>query len=98
MQTGAVWWSDRLFAALGYASRVRILADVARFYERIHPGDRARVTREVSEACHSGRLSWTSAFKFRNADGVYLNTISACLIYRDSAGATRQLLGVMQIV
>jgi AraC-like DNA-binding protein len=37
LATGAVWWSEGTFAALGYDTRRRLVSDVAHFYQRIHP-------------------------------------------------------------
>jgi len=96
--SGAVWWSEGTFAALGYSQRRQLIADVARFYERIHPSDRSRIAKGVAAACENGQLTWSDQFDFMNAHGAYVRIANACLIYRNASGMALRLIGVMQIV
>lgn len=98
LANGAVWWSEGTLVALGYAKTKRLIADVARFYERIHPSERERVAEEVAIACSGGDLTWVSRFDFLNAHGTYIPIANACLIYRDANGTALRLFGVMQIL
>jgi hypothetical protein len=98
LASGAVWWSQGTYVALGYPKTKRLVADVARFYERIQPSERERVVREVAVACSSGALTWVSRFEFLNAHGTYIPIANASLIYRDANGTALRLFGVMQIL
>ena len=97
LSNGAVWWSEGTFAALGYDTRKRLIADVARFYERIHPEDRARVVQSADEACRSDRLTWDAVFRFSRADGSYVKISNGCVILRDRGGVAVRLIGVMRL-
>jgi AraC-like DNA-binding protein len=94
--SGAVWWSDRTFSELGYETRRRLISDVARFHQRIHPKERQRVVQGIHAACVSGALIWHDRFRFRRADGNYALVENACIILRDAVGAPTRLIGVMQ--
>jgi AraC-like DNA-binding protein len=98
LTSGSVWWSEGTFRALGYDTRKKLISDVARFYERIHPDDRERVTASMSTACGGNRLTWEAAFGFRKADGTYVRIANGCVILRSSGGAAVRLIGVMQVL
>ena len=98
LSSGAVWWSEGIFTALGYGSRRPIVCDVARFYERIHPTDRERIARSVTSACGGNLLTWDGEFDFREADGSYVRVANGCIILRDENGSAIRLIGVMQIM
>jgi AraC-like DNA-binding protein len=94
--TGKVWWSAATFCELGYEGRKRLISDVTRFHERIHPKERQRVVRGMQAACVAGALTWTDHFRFRKADGSYAEIENACIILRNVTGAPTRLIGVMQ--
>jgi PAS domain-containing protein len=98
LASGAVWWSEGTFSALGYETRRRLVSDVARFYERIHPADRAAVVESVGAACNSERLTWDAEFRFERADGSFVRIANGCVILRDREGAALRLIGVMRVV
>lgn len=97
LKSGKVWWSEGTFAALGFDATARLISDVSRFYERVHPEDRERIVQEVQAACLKGDLAWQSTFRFRRADDRFLSIQNACIILRDRAGAAKRLIGSMRI-
>ncbi len=98
LASGAVWWSEGTFSALGYETRRRLVSDVARFYERIHPDDRAAVVESVGVACSSERLTWDAEFRFQKADGTYARIANGCVILRSREGSALRLIGVMRVL
>lgn len=97
LASGKVWWSEGIFTALGFDTGARLIADVARFYDRVHPDDRVRVVREIQAACQNDELAWQSSFRFRRADDQFARIRNACIILRDDGGAALRLLGAMRI-
>lgn len=97
LASGRVWWSEGTFTALGFDGKAKLIADVARFYGRLHPEDAARVVQEVRTACEGGQLVWQSAFRFRRVDGEFVTIRNGCVILRDRNGAACRLIGAMQI-
>lgn len=98
LASGKVWWSDGTFTALGFDASARLISDVARFYDRVHPDDRTRIVQEIQTACRDNELAWLSNFRFRRADEGFANIRNACIILRDNNGAASRLIGAMQIV
>jgi len=97
LTSGKVWWSEGTFAALGFDGDAKLISDVARFYERVHPDDRERLVREVQSTCMSNRMTWESQFRFRGADSGFVSIANGCIVVRDRTGAARRLLGTMRI-
>ena len=97
LASGAVWWSDATFAALGYSDGKRPVSDVVRLYQRIHPTDRARIVRGVQSAALDRSLTWQDQFRFKRADGRFVRTANGCIILRNNAGAALKLIGVMRV-
>lgn len=95
--SGAVWWSEGTFAALGYDTPRQLVSDVARFYERVHPADRAAVVESAGAACSDGRMIWEAEFRFRKADGSFARIANGCVILRNRDGAASRLIGVMRV-
>lgn len=97
LASGAVWWSEATFAALGYTRAKRPVSDVARLYERIHPQDRERIVRGMQSAASDRSLTWQDQFSFKRPDGRFVRTANGCIILRNDQGAAVKLVGVMRI-
>ncbi|MBV8840847.1 MAG: helix-turn-helix domain-containing protein [Alphaproteobacteria bacterium] len=97
LRTGKVWWSEGTLAALGFKPEAKLISDVARFYDRIHPEDRARVVDGVQSACVGSQLTWQDAFRFKTANGAFVPIRNGSIILREPDGAATRLIGVMQV-
>lgn len=97
LASGAVWWSEGTFAALGYADGKRPVSDVARLYQRIHPKDRERIVRGVQSAAMDRSLTWQDQFRFKRPDGTFVATRNGCIILRGRDGAAIKLVGVLHV-
>lgn len=97
LASGAVWWSDGTFAALGYSKRKHPVSDVARLYQRIHPQDRERIVRGIQSAATDRSLTWQGEFSFRRPDGRFVKTQNGCVILRNREGAAVKLIGVLRV-
>lgn len=97
LASGKVWWSEGTFIALGFETDARLLSDVSRFYDRVHPDDRLRIVEEIQTSCQTDELVWQSRFRFRRADDAFADIRNACIILRDEGGAASRLIGAMQI-
>lgn len=97
LASGKVWWSEGTFTALGFEADARLVSDVARFYDRVHMDDRARIVQEMQTACQNNELVWQSRFRFRRADDEFADIRNGCIILRNNNGAAMRLIGAMQI-
>src|SRR5437868_825710 len=94
--TDALVWRQGLETLLGWKSAS---GDTIAFWQkRIHPDDRARVTASLHDAIKSGTDHWSGEYRFRGADGNYLNVLERAMIDRDETGAPKRLIGVLMDV
>ena len=62
--------------------------------DKLHPGDRARVTRELTEALASEEGRWTSQYRFRRADNSYAHVLDRGVVLHNS-GEGVHFIGAM---
>ena len=88
---GAVSWPQGLTSLLGYSGTE---ADTIGFWEKnLHPADRARVAASIRDALASSIDHWSGEYRFRRADGDYINILERALIVRATDGAPERLIG-----
>ena len=61
--------------------------------EQVHPEDRERVSRELSELIQSDDSRYMGEHRFRRGDGSYADIYTRCQVMRDPAGRPIRLLG-----
>jgi len=91
--TDALIWRQGLDTLLGWkpASGNTIVF----WQKRIHPDDRARVTASIRDAIKSDTDHWSGEYRFRRADGTYLNVLERAMIRRDKTGGAKRFVGVL---
>src|SRR5437588_1095007 len=91
--TGALIWRQGLDTLLGGKAAS---GDTILFWQkRIHPDDRARVTASIRDAIKSDTDHWSGEYRFRRADGTYLNVLERAMIDRDETGRAKRIVGVL---
>lgn len=90
-----VWWSEGMQTIFGYG-RDEIGDRTQWCHEHIHPDDRARVVKGMTDAVANGDVYWEDEFRYRAADGRYLVVLDRGSIFRDPSGRALNFIGVMQ--
>jgi PAS domain S-box-containing protein len=92
VKTGELFWPQGLDSLLGYDG-VQRSGRINFWQQHIHPDDRTRVTTSLRDALNSGATTWSADYRFRRADGSYLDLLERAAITRDAHGKARQLVG-----
>ena len=92
LQTEVVWWSEGVHKLFGYGPG-DISSDYEWWRQRIHPEDLDRVTKTISSALDSGRLTWFSEYRFRRQDGSFAVVLGRGFVIHDAAGKPVRLVG-----
>jgi PAS domain S-box-containing protein len=90
----ALWWNEGVNTLFGYTEE-QVGADVAWWYETIHPDDRERVQRDIHAAIERGAESWTAEYRYRRADGSYANVFDRGYVLHDGDGRPTRMIGAM---
>lgn len=89
-----VSWGDAIGPLFGYPE-ARLGTSVEWCIDRIHPDDRLRTLASLRRALAAGDAAWSGEFRFRRADGSYVDVLSRARIACDASGAPLQAVGAM---
>ncbi|MCS6802951.1 MAG: PAS domain S-box protein [Chloroflexota bacterium] len=92
--TGDLWWDDAVERLFGYP-RGAIEETFAWWAQRVHPDDRARVEQSLEEAIAGSSERWEAEYRFRHADGHYVDVRDRGAIIRNAAGQAVRMVGSM---
>jgi two-component system cell cycle sensor histidine kinase/response regulator CckA len=92
LATGALSWPQGLEALLGY-SPSPLTDDLGFWQKHLHPQDRGRAIASIRDALISNTDHWTGEYRFRHADGAYLDLLERATIVRDANGRAVQFVG-----
>ena len=90
--TGIVEWSGATKDVLG-SSNARFSTPREWWHDHIHPDDRGATLAQVAAWLSSGATSWAQEFRFRRADGQYLDMLSRSFVVRNDAGELVRIVG-----
>lgn len=76
---------------LGYQSGA-VAQEIGFWQKHVHPEDRARTTGSIREALAEGE-EWSGEYRFRHADGSYLQVLERAVIVRDVKGKAARFVG-----
>jgi two-component system, cell cycle sensor histidine kinase and response regulator CckA len=85
-------WPQGLDTLLGYEQAFAD-GEIGFWEQRVHPGDRTRITASIRDAIANGAERWNSDYRFRHAQGNYLHLLERALIVRDQAGQAVRFVG-----
>jgi PAS domain S-box-containing protein len=94
--SGALSWPQGLEALLGYSDSAA--AEIAFWQKQIHPQDRARTAASIRDALAAEGDHWTGEYRFRHADGSYLDLLERAHIVRDANGRPVRFVGSLMNV
>lgn len=89
---GRAWWNEKLLESYGYDPREFATAPHAR-ENWIHPDDRDRVVESLRSTVESGQGTWLCEFRFRCADGRFVDVIERAMILQDEMGKPCRIIG-----
>jgi len=91
-------WPQGLESLAGYDTSSVQCNDIGFWQKNLHPGDRARVACSLRDALTSSSDHWSGEYRFRRADGTYINVLERALILRGENGAAEHLIGSLMDV
>lgn len=94
IQRDTLWWNEHIQTVLGYAAG-EVGAGSTWWMEHIHPEDRERILAKVHEALAGGEQSWADEYRYRRADGSYVEVTDRGHILRDPDGKPVRAFGGM---
>jgi PAS domain S-box-containing protein len=90
-------WSDWAETIFGYTDE-QIGSYATWWDERLHPDDREHVLASLSLLFDNGGQFWSVEYRFRCADGGYIDVIDRAYVIRNEAGAVTRMIGAMQSI
>jgi PAS domain S-box-containing protein len=88
--SGTLWISEGHRERLGYPAG----ADPAKWWrDRLHPEDRNRILDQTHALSRSLSCAWTREYRFRRADGEYIEVIDRGRVIRNSQGKPVRIVG-----
>ncbi len=91
---GRLRWNDRFHQLFGHP-RSPLVESVEWWAERIHGGDRARVSGALLAAIEGDAVFWSDEYRFERADGRYAVVADRGYLLRDAQGRATRMLGAM---
>lgn len=92
---GVIDWSDNAASILGTdkSSLARTKEDW--WADRLHPDDKAAVTKNLKEAIEGDARQWSGTYRFRRDDGSFADMVDRGFIIRDAEGRAVRAVGAM---
>src|SRR5207244_12836784 len=97
VKSGALCWPQGLDSLFGYDGS-STESDIGFWRKNIHPGDRARIASSIHDALAGISDHWSAEYRFRRADGTYINVLERSLISRAANGNPERLVGSLMDV
>jgi len=92
VRTGSLFWPQGLETLLGYC-RSSAAEQIGFWQEQVHPEDRARAAASIGDALAGTSQRWSGEYRFRRADGSYLQLLERALIMRNDQGKAVRFIG-----
>ena len=93
--TDRVWTAEGMEALTGYPAEEH---SVARWFERVHPEDRARVESSLRGTISSGQQRWSADYRFRTASNIQLLVSGRAYVIHDGGGVPVRVIGAVEDV
>jgi PAS domain S-box-containing protein len=89
-------WNTAGQVVFGWEDIVSVPQTAQWWYDRVHDGDRERVVRGFHAAIEDpANFHWEGEYRFRRADGAYVDVFDRGNILRDSQGKAVRMIGAM---
>src|SRR5207253_8097262 len=97
VKSGALSWPQGFDSLLGYDGSLTE-CDIGFWQKNVHPGDCARIAPSIRDALVGTSDHWSGEYRFRRADGTYINVLERSLILRAADGTPERLIGSLMDV
>jgi PAS domain S-box-containing protein len=97
-ESGQVVWNlafERVFGHSRDAAAKHPQGGYAWWQENLHPDDRTVTFESFERAMAEGATAWAGEYRFRCADGSYINMLDRCVVERDEQGRPLRVVGAM---
>ncbi|MGZ9235582.1 MAG: PAS domain S-box protein, partial [Anaerolineales bacterium] len=94
LEKDQIWWGEGLQKIFHYSAEAAQSTPEWRL-EHIHPDDRAKVSRTISQALESGMEFWSKEYRFQRKDISYAEIMDRGYIIRDDSGKPIRMVGAM---
>jgi diguanylate cyclase (GGDEF)-like protein/PAS domain S-box-containing protein len=94
LKAGTLWWGEGMETVFHYR-RNQLEKTIESWTSRMHPSECAAIEAGVQRAIDDGATSWSADYRFRRADGVYVDVYDRAYIMRDEHGNAMRLVGAM---
>src|SRR5436309_1211276 len=91
-------WPQGLESIAGYDASSSECNDIGFWQRNLHPSDRARVGPSIRDALIGSSDQWSGEYRFRRADGTYINVLERALILRGADGTAEHFVGSLMDV
>jgi len=92
-----IWWNEGVCKLFGYTAD-EMGADKTRWRERLHPDDRERVIRDITQHIDTGKANWSDEYRFRKKDGSYSFVSDRGYVVYDETEMPVRMIGSMMDV
>jgi PAS domain S-box-containing protein len=91
--TNALWFSESYKTQLGHATWGDL--DLTAWANNIHPEDAGRILDSVHATVENGEHFWSGEYRFRRADGFYVDMFDRGYVVFDGDGRPVRMIGAM---
>src|SRR5437899_5767519 len=98
VRSNGLSWPQGLERLLGYDPSTTACNDIGFWQKNLHPGDRARIASSIRDTFAGSSDHWSGEYRFRRADGNYINVLERALILRSHDGTAQRLIGSLMDV
>jgi len=88
LKTRRLWWSEAARPLFGTSSG-ELQIGLSDWYDRIHPEDLERVRANFESFMSGDAVDWSEEYRFRRADGIYIDIHDEGRKFCDEGGGTR---------
>jgi PAS domain-containing protein len=92
LQTNEIWWNENLQTVYGHSTEKR---QFGWWSDQIHPDDRNEILSKTQNAIKSGEIFCALEYRFRRADGSYVNVLNRGYVVFDSQKKPIRMVGAM---
>lgn len=94
LDTGSVYWGEAGTDVFGYRVE-QVGHDLAWWRQQVHPEDRERASGSLHALLDSRADAWREEYRFRRADGEYIDVLDRGVVVRDERGKPLRMVGNM---
>lgn len=92
-----IWWNEGVTKIFGYTAE-EMGSDKDGWRRRLHPDDKERVLRDLTNQIDSGKANWSAEYRFQRKDGTYAFVSDRGYVVYDETEMPVRMLGSLMDV